>query len=94
MTAVFAHGVLKESQSLPLSPEAQKVLEPHLKDAKLDQRFVYYLLAAKGICVVPLSSGFNSDRYGFRFTLLEADDAKFDETVDNLCAAVREYCNS
>jgi alanine-synthesizing transaminase len=94
MTAVFKDGALSDKQSLPLSPEAQKIIDPQLTGAKLDQRFVYYLLASQGICVVPLSSGFNSDRYGFRFTLLEADDAKFDETVDVLCTAIREYCNS
>jgi aspartate/methionine/tyrosine aminotransferase len=40
-----------------------------------DKRFVYWLLASTGICVVPLS-GFASDLPGFRFTLLEHDDEK------------------
>ena len=60
MTLVFRERSLKSSQSLPISPEALAIISPHLADATLDQRFVYYLLASTGICVVPLSSGFNS----------------------------------
>ncbi|MFA6507249.1 MAG: pyridoxal phosphate-dependent aminotransferase [Treponemataceae bacterium] len=47
------------------------------KTAKVaaDKRFVYWLLATTGICVVPLS-GFASDLSGFRFTLLEHNDEK------------------
>ena len=39
----------------------------------MDKRFVYYLLGAKGICVVPISS-FCSELQGFRVTLLEEDE--------------------
>jgi alanine-synthesizing transaminase len=41
-----------------------------------DKRFVYYLLAATGICVVPLSS-FATDLQGFRITLLEKNEEDF-----------------
>ncbi len=94
MTAVFQLGALTSQQSLPTSPEAFEIIEPKLTEAKLDQRFVYYLLASKGICLVPLSSGFNSDLYGFRFTLLEPDEQKFESIVRTIAEAVKEYLAS
>lgn len=42
-----------------------------------DYKVVFYLLAMHGICVVPLS-GFNTERCGFRFTLLEQDEQRFE----------------
>ena len=53
-----------------------------------------HLLAATGICVVPLSTGFNSDLQGFRFTLLEADETKFEAVLTDLAAALRAYLAS
>ncbi len=94
MTLVFRNGALKNTQKLGLSPEAEAVIAPFLEHASLDQRFAYYLLAAKGICVVPLSTGFNSDRSGFRFTLLEPDRTKFTALVGTLRDAVQEYLRS
>ncbi len=94
ITAVFAEGALTNQQKLPVSNEAQAIIEPYLADAKLDQRFVYYLLASKGICVVPLSSGFNSTLNGFRFTLLEADETKFENTMTTIAEAIKEYLAS
>lgn len=94
MTAVFTEGALKAGQELPLSAEARAVIAPALEGVKLDQRFCYELLAATGICVVPLSSGFNSDRYGFRFTLLEADQAKFESTLRTIADSIRTYLGS
>ena len=61
--------------------------------AALDARFVYYLLASTGICVVPLS-GFCSPHPGFRFTLLETDDAKRRWTLQTLARAITDYLNS
>ena len=49
-----------------------------------DRKFVYDLLDKTGICVVPLSSGFNSRHPGFRFTLLEPDDAVFTRTITTI----------
>ena len=94
MTLVFKEGSLKSNQSLPISPETLAIIEPHLAGATLDQRFVYYLLAATGICVVPLSSGFNSTLSGFRFTLLEPDEDRFRETIRILSASIRAYLDS
>lgn len=94
MTPIFKKNVLKGTESLPMSPEARKIIEPHLVNAKPDQRFAYQLLASTGVCVVPLSSGFNSDRMGFRFTLLEQDDARFETIIRTIAEAVRTYIDS
>jgi aspartate/methionine/tyrosine aminotransferase len=94
MTLVFKEGALNAAQTLPLTPETEEVIAPYLEDAVLDQRFAYYVLAAKGICVVPLSSGFNCDLQGFRFTLLEPDMAKFMKIVDILAESIRAYLAS
>ena len=91
MTPVFRAGALKEPRSFSLSEEARHILAPHLQNAKPDQRFCYELLAATGICVVPLSSGFNADRYGFRFTLLEQDDARFNRTIETIARSLQSY---
>ena len=93
MTAVFRHGALDLAQSLPASEVASAIIAPHLS-AALDQRFVLHLLASTGICVVPLSTGFNSDLQGFRFTLLEADEGKFETLLFDLAAALRAYLAS
>ena len=56
----------------------------------LDKRFVYYLLGAKGICVVPISS-FCSELSGFRVTLLEEDEKILRDTFTTIKEAVVEY---
>ncbi len=92
LTVMFEKGALKEGQRLePQNAEAARIIAPLLKTDKLDKQFVYHLLASKGICVVPLSSGFNSDLYGFRMTLLESDTEKFKHIIKTLADAVREY---
>lgn len=91
MTVVFEEGSLTATQELPISPEAKAIIAPHLASASVDQRFVYYLLAATGICVVPLSSGFNSDRAGVRFTLLEENEETFERTLHTLRDALITY---
>ncbi|HEO71451.1 MAG TPA: aminotransferase, partial [Candidatus Hydrogenedentes bacterium] len=50
-------------------------IEQLVQGVGADKRFVYYLMGATGIVVVPLT-GFYSDHEGFRVTLLEHDDAK------------------
>ena len=93
MTAVFRAGALTPSQSLPMAPKVEAIIAPHLGEA-LDARFVYHLLGATGVCVVPLSTGFNSDLEGFRFTLLEPDDAKFEAILQDLRTALVAYLAS
>lgn len=92
MTIVFKDGALNAKQKLkPANLEAKKIIEKISQTDKLDKRFVYQLLASYGICVVPLSSGFNSDLYGFRITLLESDANKFRKIMETIAGAIGEY---
>ncbi|HSW85588.1 MAG TPA: pyridoxal phosphate-dependent aminotransferase [Candidatus Saccharimonadales bacterium] len=91
--AVTFEGPKLASKKLPGAAnfEAQMLLDNILADlpaAEFDKRFCHQLMAATGICVVPLSTGFNSAVHGFRMTLLEADDAKFTNTLQNII----EFC--
>ena len=56
-------------------------------------RFVYYLLGAKGICVVP-STSFCTDLKGFRVTLLEEDEEELREVFTTIHDAIVEYLHS
>jgi alanine-synthesizing transaminase len=95
MTIVFKDRVLNTKQKLlPANPEAWKIIETIAETDKLDKRFVYHLLASRGICVVPLSSGFNSDLYGFRITLLEPSEETFQKNIETIANAIREYIDS
>jgi len=92
MTVVFNDGILNVNQNLvPMNKEAGEIIKPFLSKDKLDRNFVYYLLASRGICVVPLSTGFNSDLFGFRFTLLEPDIKKFTKIMNDIADAIKEY---
>jgi len=94
MTVLFEDGVLNDRQTLPVdNPQAREMTEQLVVGVPLDQRFVYYLMGATGICVVPLS-GFCCRRNGFRITLLECDDAKRAWTLKTLADAVTEYISS
>lgn len=95
MTVLFNEGVLKDGQSLkPKNNTAAEIIKPLLKTDNLDKQFVYHLLASRGICIVPLSSGFNSDLNGFRVTLLEQDINKFKEIMTTIADAAKEYIKS
>ena len=96
MTLVFKDGVLNDTQTLPISNDAIADMVAALVSADItnDKRFVYYVLASTGICVVPLTSGFNSSYDGFRFTLLEQDDAVFTRTLTALKDAIVTYISS
>lgn len=75
-TVMFKDGTLNGHQSLPIENRAvRQRIEEMVQGVPPDKRFVYYLMAATGIVVVPLS-GFQSQHHGFRITLLESDDAK------------------
>jgi len=91
MTILFEDGVLNNRQTLPIeNPKVREMVEDLVKGVPNDTRFVYYLLGATGLCVVPLS-GFCCKRDGFRVTLLECDDAKRRWIFQTLAKAVREY---
>jgi len=56
-TIVFDESLLTPTQSLAIEdPKLQALLDTWLVDSEmpLDKRFVYYLLAAEQICVVPI----------------------------------------
>lgn len=91
---VFKPGVLSNDQTLPIDDSAIRALtEDLVANAPNDKRFVYYLMASTGITVVPLS-GMNSDLDGFRITLLEPDEVRFDGMLCRLAEAVRSYLAS
>ena len=95
MTAVFNEAFLNSRQSLPIPhPEIRTFVESLVgENVELDKRFVYYLLGATGICVVPLTSFFTSLQ-GFRMTLLEKDEAKFEAIVKIIAEKVEEFIES
>lgn len=95
-TIVFKEGVLNNTQTLKIDdPRVKKIAENWVSqtDVLPDKRFVYYLLAAKGICVVPISS-FCSDLRGFRVTLLEDDEKILEKTFTEISEAIKEYIAS
>ncbi|NLF32293.1 MAG: pyridoxal phosphate-dependent aminotransferase [Planctomycetes bacterium] len=94
MTVLFEDGRLNDRQTLPIeSPTIRTMVQDLVPNVPTDQRFVYYLMGATGICVVPLS-GFCCRRLGFRVTLLECDDKLRKWTFQTLAQAIREYLNS
>ena len=62
-------------------------------DIPHDKRFVYYLLGAKGVCVVPISS-FCSELQGFRVTLLEENEESLIKTFTAIRDGIVEYLAS
>lgn len=94
MAVLFEDGVLNETQTLDImNPDVRSYIEDKVKNVEVDKRFVYYLLGATGICVVPLT-GFCCKRKGFRITLLETNDVKRQWTWKAIADAVDHYVQS
>jgi len=95
MTIVFNESGLNSNQKLPIkNTEVRAFVENLVKDPiEHDKRFVYYLLAATGICVVPLTSFF-TPLLGFRMTLLDKDEAEFEYTIKTIAEKFTEYIDS
>jgi alanine-synthesizing transaminase len=95
MTAVFNESALNSRQSLPIEKkEIREYIEKMVEgDVENDKRFVYYLLAATGICVVPLTSFF-TPLPGFRMTLLDKDETEFEWVVKTIAEKIVEYIES
>jgi aspartate/methionine/tyrosine aminotransferase len=90
-SAVFDPAALEGDRSLPVGEASlEAYIREKIRGVAPDKRFVYWLLASTGICVVPLS-GFASELPGFRFTLLEYNDAGRREIYAALGDAVRRY---
>jgi len=95
-TIIFKEHVLNGNQKLKIeNSEIQEIVEEWVNQPGIlpDKRFVYYLLAAKGICVVPISS-FCSDLRGFRVTLLEDSEELLRATFTGISDAIQEYISS
>jgi aspartate/methionine/tyrosine aminotransferase len=94
MAVLFEDGVLNGEQTLNVEdPQVKAYIEEKVQGVEVDKRFVYYLLAATGICVVPLT-GFCCDKKGFRVTLLETDDEKRKWTWETITENIRKYLAS
>ncbi|MCP4252641.1 MAG: pyridoxal phosphate-dependent aminotransferase [Candidatus Scalindua sp.] len=94
MTVAFKDGVLNDKQKLEIgNDKIRGYIEDVVGDVALDKRFVYYLLGATGICMVPLT-GFSCDLYGFRVTLLETDIEKFEWIFETIAENIKTYLNS
>lgn len=94
-TIVFKKGVLNDKQTLPIKdPKIKALVEGWVKNVpSLDYRFVYYLLGATGVCVVPISS-FCSELEGFRITLLEEDEDELRLVFTKIRDAIKAYVRS
>jgi aspartate/methionine/tyrosine aminotransferase len=96
MSVVFEDGMLNATQSLAIgNSEVKKFVESIVNkpDVSLDKRFVYYLLGATGVCVVPLSS-FATELQGFRSTLLETDEDRFRKIFAIIAQSIKNYLSS
>lgn len=90
-SVVFEEGALPANGCLPVAdPKLESFIEASAHGLAPDKRFVYWLLASTGICVVPLS-GFACDLPGFRMTLLESDDTKRSWIYDSIASAITQY---
>lgn len=96
MSAVFLDGWLNHRQTLPIADDSvRKTVEGLVTGPNIapDKRFVYYLLASTGVCVVPLSS-FATDLQGFRITLLEKNEEEFTKIFKTIAASIGQYLQS
>jgi len=96
MAVPFKEGVLTQSQTLPIeNAEVRQLVEGIVNQPGVaaDKRFVYYILAHTGICVVPLSS-FNTGLLGFRVTLLERDEEECRRIYATLTEKIGAYLAS
>ncbi len=95
-TIIFKEGTLNPHQKLKINnPAIEEIVENWVNNPNmaLDKRFVYYLLAATGICVVPISS-FCSELKGFRITLLEENEDLLHNIFSRLRESIKEYLKS
>ena len=92
-TVMFKDGVLNGNQTLEVHPKIRPTIERMVAGVEPDKRFVYYLMGATGIVVVPLT-GFQCSHHGFRATLLESDDAKRAWILRTLRESIETYVAS
>jgi aspartate/methionine/tyrosine aminotransferase len=94
-TIIFREGTLKLHQKIKIADARISALveEWTAQEMPHDKRFVYYLLGAKGVCVVPISS-FCSELQGFRVTLLEENEESLIKTFTAIRDGIVEYLGS
>ena len=96
MSIVFNEGVQNNSQTLPIENREVRLFVESLVNkpgVSLDKRFVYFLLGATGVCVVPLSS-FATNLQGFRSTLLETDEDRLRKIFAIISESIKLYLES
>ncbi|MGE4542661.1 MAG: pyridoxal phosphate-dependent aminotransferase [Pedobacter sp.] len=96
MSVVIKTELLTHQQTLPIENTKVRTLVESMVNqpgVSLDKRFVYYLLASTGICVVPLSS-FCTKEQGFRITLLERDEKEFTGIFQKIADSITAYLQS
>ena len=94
VTVMFKENILNAKQTLPIeNATVRERIEQLVQGVTPDKRFVYYLMGATGIVVVPLT-GFQCDHSGFRFTLLETDDNKRAWILKTLRESIDAYVAS
>ena len=96
MSVAFEEGLLNHMQSLPIAGKEVREFVVSLANqpgVEPDKRFVYYLLGATGVCVVPLSS-FATTWQGFRVTLLERNEDSFRKIFHIIADSIRQYLAS
>jgi alanine-synthesizing transaminase len=96
MAVAFKEGLLTNRQTIPIAnAEVKELVEGLINKPGVspDKRFVYQILAATGICVVPLSS-FSTPLQGFRVTLLEKDENECRRIYRTLAEKIGEYLAS
>ena len=97
VTVIFPDGLPAQGKLEIKNDTIKKYIEeitnPPTGGCPADKRFAYYLLGKTGICVVPLS-GFNSNLMGFRVTLLETDEKKFEWIFKTLKMEIENYMKS
>ncbi|GMV99219.1 MAG: aminotransferase AlaT [Candidatus Hydrogenedentota bacterium] len=93
-TVMFKPGLLNNRQTLPIeNNDVRKTIERLVEGVRPDKRFVYYLMGATGIVVVPLT-GFQCNHDGFRMTLLESDESKRAWIFKTLRECIEAYVGS
>jgi aspartate/methionine/tyrosine aminotransferase len=89
----FTEDFMAQPFTLPAAnPAAQQLLDVELakiSEQDFDKRFCHQLLAATGLCTVPLTTGFNSSTPGLRMTLLESNPHQFQANLQTLVSATQ-----
>ena len=94
LSVVFQEKITNKMRLKIENPKVHSYIEALLrKEQEADFSFVYQVLGAKNICLVPLSS-FVTGLQGFRSTILEQDDERFLQVYSSLVEAIQEFLGS